>query len=99
MKANDPGRGTRRNHALYGKPDFVFRAARVAVFVDGCFWHGCPIHATKPKNNAAFWRRKLAQEAGAGSWRRKLARNQERDLGGIPVSAQGGVAGGAGLGA
>jgi DNA mismatch endonuclease (patch repair protein) len=42
------------------KPDFVFRQVRLAVFVDGCFWHGCPRHATKPKNNRTFWRKKLA---------------------------------------
>ena len=42
------------------KVDFVFPKRRVAVFVDGCFWHGCPKHATKPKHNHAFWRRKLA---------------------------------------
>ena len=41
------------------KPDFVFRQVRLAIFVDGCFWHGCPKHATKPKNNRAFWQRKL----------------------------------------
>lgn len=41
------------------RPDFVFRRERVAIFVDGCFWHGCPQHATQPKSNAAFWRRKL----------------------------------------
>jgi DNA mismatch endonuclease, patch repair protein len=41
------------------KPDFVFRARRLAVFVDGCFWHGCPLHATKPKQNAEFWREKI----------------------------------------
>jgi DNA mismatch endonuclease (patch repair protein) len=41
-------------------PDFVFRARRLAVFVDGCFWHGCPLHATSPKTNAAFWRNKIA---------------------------------------
>lgn len=58
--------GWRRNHTLFGKPDFVFRMQRVALFVDGCFWHGCPIHGTKPKNNAAFWRK-------------KLLRNRERD--------------------
>ena len=40
--------------------DFVFPKLRLAIFVDGCFWHACPIHATKPKNNAAFWREKLA---------------------------------------
>jgi DNA mismatch endonuclease, patch repair protein len=48
------------------KVDIAFPAARVAVFVDGCFWHVCPEHATYPKANAEFWRA-------------KLARNQERD--------------------
>ena len=42
------------------KPDFVFRPHRRAVFVDGCFWPGCPLHATQPKTNAAFWRKKIA---------------------------------------
>lgn len=42
------------------KPDFVFPKPRLAVFVDGCFWHACPRHATKPRHNAAFWRKKLA---------------------------------------
>ncbi|MFO1512293.1 MAG: DNA mismatch repair protein Vsr [Verrucomicrobiota bacterium] len=42
------------------RPDFVFPQVRLALFVDGCFWHGCPKHATKPKNNRAFWRKKLA---------------------------------------
>ena len=42
------------------KVDFVFLKSRTAIFVDGCFWHSCPKHATKPKNNRAFWRRKLA---------------------------------------
>jgi DNA mismatch endonuclease (patch repair protein) len=42
------------------KPDFVFLKSRTAIFVDGCFWHGCPKHATKPANNRAFWRRKLS---------------------------------------
>jgi DNA mismatch endonuclease (patch repair protein) len=42
------------------RPDFVFPRLRLAVFVDGCFWHGCPRHATQPRNHAAFWRRKLA---------------------------------------
>jgi len=37
----------------------VFTRARVAVFVDGCFWHSCPLHATSPKANAAWWRTKL----------------------------------------
>ena len=75
--------GWRRNHTLYGKPDFVFRAARVTVFVDGCFWHGCPIHGTKPRTNAAFWRK-------------KIARNKERDVEVFRVLRK---AGGAGVGA
>lgn len=40
--------------------DIVFRGARVAVFVDGCFWHSCPDHATSPRANGAWWRDKLA---------------------------------------
>lgn len=39
--------------------DIVFRSARIAVFIDGCFWHGCPEHGTSPRNNAGFWRVKL----------------------------------------
>jgi DNA mismatch endonuclease (patch repair protein) len=44
---------------LPGRPDIVFRTARVAVFVDGCFWHGCPRHAVLPRNNRAWWKRKI----------------------------------------
>lgn len=60
--------GWRRGSKLPGKPDFVFphstgsrlrRANPVAVFVDGCFWHGCPMHVTWPKTRAAFWRNKI----------------------------------------
>lgn len=52
--------GWRRNQPVFGKPYFVFRKIKLAVFVDGCFWHGCPTHATKPKNNRGFWKRKLS---------------------------------------
>lgn len=48
-----------KNQQLTVTPDFVFWEHRVAVFVDGCFWHGCPKHATQPKNNRAFWQKKL----------------------------------------
>lgn len=41
------------------RPDLVFGPARVAVFVDGCFWHRCPIHATHPSANAGYWRAKF----------------------------------------
>lgn len=44
---------------LPGKPDLVFRGDGLVVFVDGCFWHGCPIHSTQPKTNATFWSEKL----------------------------------------
>lgn len=40
-------------------PDLVFHGSCVAVFVDGCFWHGCPDHYSAPENNADFWRDKL----------------------------------------
>ena len=61
--------GWRRHRLLVGgrvapawkvRPDFVFPLRRWAVFVDGCFWHGCPRHGTRPAGNAAFWRRKFA---------------------------------------
>lgn len=41
------------------RADLLFPRARVAVFVDGCFWHGCPEHASSPKSNGDWWRRKL----------------------------------------
>jgi DNA mismatch endonuclease (patch repair protein) len=52
--------GWRRHQPVFGKPDFVFSAVRVAVFVDGCFWHGCPEHSAMPRNNRVFWAKKLA---------------------------------------
>ena len=58
--------GWRRNARVFGKPDFVFRLERVALFVDGCFWHGCPRHATQPRTRAAYWAA-------------KFSRNQARD--------------------
>lgn len=45
--------------ALRREVDVVFSRARVAVFVDGCFWHGCPEHASWPKRNAEWWREKI----------------------------------------
>ena len=53
--------GWRRNSTLTGHPDFVFPSCRLAVFVDGCFWHGCKL-CTKnrlPKSNRKFWRAKI----------------------------------------
>src|SRR4051794_22042546 len=41
------------------RPDIVFTRARVAVFVDGCYWHACPEHGTLPRRNSPYWSRKL----------------------------------------
>jgi DNA mismatch endonuclease (patch repair protein) len=54
-------RGWRRNATVFGRPDFIFRAARLAVFVDGCFWHGCPLHGSIPVTNREFWTSKLVR--------------------------------------
>jgi DNA mismatch endonuclease (patch repair protein) len=50
----------RRNQKVFGKPDFLFRRNRLALFVDGCFWHGCPKHCKIPADNRAFWKKKFA---------------------------------------
>lgn len=47
----------RRTHG--SRPDLVFISAEVAVFVDGCFWHGCPDHYSKPRSSGEFWAKKL----------------------------------------
>lgn len=52
--------GWRRHRPIFGKPDFVFPKQKVAVFVDGCFWHACPKHYKMPANNRAFWEKKFA---------------------------------------
>ena len=81
---------------MFGKPDFVFPTKKLAVFVDGCFWHGCSRHGVKPKQNAKFWRRKIATNKArdrlvnrtlrARSWRvlrvweHELARRNESRL-------------------
>jgi len=53
--------GWRRNRKVFGKPDFVFPKLKLALFVDGCFWHGCPKHGTQPKGNRTFWKNKFAR--------------------------------------
>jgi DNA mismatch endonuclease (patch repair protein) len=58
--------GWRRNQPVFGRPDFVFKAARVAVFVDGCFWHACPRCFRRPQSNNGYWDD-------------KFQRNQRRD--------------------
>jgi DNA mismatch endonuclease (patch repair protein) len=58
-------RGYRKHWPVAGTPDFAWPGSKIAVFVDGCFWHGCPCK-TVPATNAAFWRD-------------KIRKNQERD--------------------
>jgi len=55
--------GWRRNQPLFGKPDFVFRKARIAVFIDGCFWHACQKHCRMPASNRDYWERKIGRNA------------------------------------
>ena len=52
-------RGWRRHLPIPGRPDFAFRKHKVALFVDGCFWHGCPRCFRLPKQNRAFWKAKI----------------------------------------
>ena len=59
-------RAYRLNYPLPGKPDLVFPSKKLAVFVDGCFWHGCPRCYRQPENNKEYWVK-------------KVARNMERD--------------------
>lgn len=54
-------RGWRRHLRLIGQPDFAFRRERVAVFVDGCFWHGCAKHLRIPASNRGYWRQKISR--------------------------------------
>ena len=60
--------GWRRHLPLPGRPDFTFRRQRLAVFVDGCFWHGCRWHCRMPRDDRQYWRL-------------KITRNKKRDRG------------------
>ena len=55
---------------LPGRPDIAFTRTRLAIFVDGCFWHMCPLHSSMPKNNAEWWQQKLS---------RNVQRDKEKD--------------------
>ena len=52
--------GWRRHLPLPGRPDFAFPRGRVAVFIDGCFWHGCPRHFKRPQSSQEFWDTKIS---------------------------------------
>ena len=65
--------GWRRKYIVFGKPDFVFPKLRVAVFVDGCFWHACPIcQPSLPSSNSDFWKEKFAKNRA-----RDIKKNRE----------------------
>jgi DNA mismatch endonuclease (patch repair protein) len=57
--STSPRPSPQRGEGVRVRPDFVFPKFKLAVFVDGCFWHGCPKHATWPAHRAAWWRRKI----------------------------------------
>jgi DNA mismatch endonuclease (patch repair protein) len=73
--------GWRRHQPLPGRPDFVFRQSRLAVFVDGCFWHLCPKCGNLPKGNAEFWSKKLLGNRD----RDRLVTKQLRSTGWLPL--------------
>ncbi len=50
----------RHSRRLVGTPDFIFFKKKMAIFIDGCFWHGCPKCKTYPKTNAKYWKTKIA---------------------------------------
>lgn len=54
-------RSYRLNYKLPGKPDLVFPKKKIAVFVDGCFWHKCPQHFIMPKTRTDFWNKKIGR--------------------------------------
>jgi DNA mismatch endonuclease (patch repair protein) len=56
-------KGWRRHTSFTGRPDFTFIKQRVAVFVDGCFWHGCRSHCRMPQTNQQYWQRKIERNA------------------------------------
>ena len=51
----------RIGHGLMGKPDMVFPSYNIAIFIDGCFWHGCPKHYRMPSSNVKYWKQKISQ--------------------------------------
>jgi DNA mismatch endonuclease (patch repair protein) len=67
-------RGYRKHWHVMGRPDFAWPSRRIAVFVDGCFWHGCKCKYL-PRTNSAFWRRKIrTNQARDGRITRALRR-------------------------
>jgi DNA mismatch endonuclease (patch repair protein) len=68
--------GWRRHQPLPGHPDFVFRCQRVAIFVDGCFWHGCRWHCRMPQGNREYWQHKITRNSARDRCTTRLLRTQ-----------------------
>jgi DNA mismatch endonuclease (patch repair protein) len=66
--------GWRRHQPILGHPDFIFRRERLAVFVDGCFWHGCRWHCRMPRDNRPYWQKKISRNAARDQATNKLLR-------------------------
>ncbi len=69
--------GWRRKYPIFGKPDITFPKCKVAVFVDGCFWHDCPRHGQVPTNNKEFWVKKI----GANKKRDRIVDKTVKSMG------------------
>ncbi|MFZ0169307.1 MAG: very short patch repair endonuclease [Candidatus Dormiibacterota bacterium] len=61
LKSLFPRRLLRERPDLPGRPDFFFPGLKLAVFADGCFWHGCPLHGHIPEDNRDYWEPKIAR--------------------------------------
>lgn len=85
--------GWRRHYHVYGNPDFVFPNKHIAIFIDGCFWHGCPKHCRMPASRIQYWENKIfgnakrdrhvTRELKKRGW--TVVRFWEHDLAGGPV--------------
>lgn len=66
----------RVRNTLPGRPDIVIHRFKTAIFVDGCFWHGCPEHGHIPKSNREYWEGKLRKNMGRDEKNTKLLESQ-----------------------
>jgi DNA mismatch endonuclease (patch repair protein) len=68
--------GWRRHLPMPGKPDFAFPHSNLAVFVDGCFWHGCKLHGSLPATNKSYWKEKFISNKARDKRVSRLLRGQ-----------------------
>jgi DNA mismatch endonuclease (patch repair protein) len=67
--------GWRRHQRVLGNPDFIFRRQRLAIFVDGCFWHGCHRHGHLPKSNREYWHEKISRNTARDRFTTRFLQN------------------------